>query len=340
MRVDDFDFDLPDAAIALRPAIPRDAARLLAVARDGSLTDGAVGDLAAHLRAGDALLVNATRVVPARLTGVSGDRKLDLTLIAQENATDWRGFARGRWRAGDVVEFDDVRATILAREGREVALRFEVADMPATLARIGAMPLPPYIASKRAPDARDDADYQTMFARVAGAVAAPTAGLHFTPELVARLEGQGVELHEVILHVGPGTFLPVVAEDTDDHRMHGEHGTLTAETAEALNAARKAGGRIVCVGTTTLRLLEAAAQADGTIAPFDGETDIFITPGYRFRAADMLLTNFHLPRSTLFMLVAAFSGLAEMKRAYAHAIEAGYRFYSYGDACLLEGRAA
>jgi S-adenosylmethionine:tRNA ribosyltransferase-isomerase len=352
MRTDLFDFPLPAERIALRPARPRDAARLLVV-RPERLEDRVVRDLPDLLVPGDQLVVNDTRVIPASLSGRRIGRgpetRIDATLIKRLDGSRWVAFAKPgkRLNVGDTVRFGDegkvcflgqLDATVEAKaESGEVTLAFAFHGpvLDQAIAERGAMPLPPYIASRRAADEEDRADYQTLFAHDEGSVAAPTAGLHFTDELVARLKARGVVLHTVTLHVGAGTFLPVKVDDTADHRMHAEHGEVSAETAQALNAARRAGGRIVAVGSTSLRLLESAAEADGTIRPFGGETAIFITPGYRFRAVDLMLTNFHLPRSTLFMLVAAFSGLARMQSAYAHAIADGYRFYSYGDACLL-----
>jgi S-adenosylmethionine:tRNA ribosyltransferase-isomerase len=354
MRVDAFDFDLPEDRIALRPAVPRDAARMLVLAPGRPPADAGVADLPGLLRPGDALVFNDTRVLPARLSGVR--RRADGAVAAPEvllhrrlGPDRWLAFARPakRLRAGDRIAFtaahDATDAPGLAAEvagrgaGGEVELCFDRAgaDLDAAVARLGALPLPPYIAGKRPADARDAADYQTVYARAEGAVAAPTAGLHFTEALLARLDAAGARRLHVTLHVGAGTFLPVKAEDTADHRMHAEWGEVTPAAADALNATRAAGGRIVAVGTTALRLLESAADADGTIRPYADATDIFVTPGYRFRAVDVLMTNFHLPRSTLFMLVAAFAGLEAMRAAYAHAIREGYRFYSYGDASLL-----
>ena len=357
MRTKVFDFELPEDRIALFPVEPRDAARLLVVdpARTPAVSDRVVRDLADFLRPGDALVLNDTRVIPAALEGIRirGEQhaRVAFNLLARVDGSRWRALARPakRLQPGDRVRFgkdgdgvacllDVLDATVAERrEGGEVELAFDLAgpDLDQAIHAQGEMPLPPYIAGRRAPDAADRTRYQTVYATHDGAVAAPTAGLHFTPKLFAALEARGVSRHFVTLHVGAGTFLPVKAEETSAHKMHAEAGEVSPETAAALNAARRAGGRIVAVGTTSLRLLESAAAEDGTIKPFAGETDIFITPGYRFRAVDLLMTNFHLPRSTLFMLVAAFSGLETMKRAYAHAVASGYRFYSYGDASLL-----
>lgn len=352
-----FDFDLPEDRIALRPASPRDAARLLVV-RPGEpqpFEDRGIRDLVALLQPGDALVLNDTRVIPSRLRGrrFRGETSaaIEIMLHKRETADRWLAFARpakklalgetvvfGEPAAGNACELGRLEAEVVSKgEGGEVGLRFALSGpaLDEAIARLGELPLPPYIAGKRPTDGRDAADYQTMHAREDGAVAAPTAGLHFTPDLVAALDARGVSRHFVTLHVGAGTFLPVKADDTDDHRMHAEWGVVSVETAQALNAVHADGGRIVAVGTTSLRLLESATAEDGTIAPFSGDTAIFITPGYRFRAVDLLLTNFHLPRSTLFMLVSAFCGLDIMKRAYAHAIAGEYRFYSYGDASLL-----
>jgi S-adenosylmethionine:tRNA ribosyltransferase-isomerase len=354
MQLADFDFDLPEDRIALRPASPRDAARLLVVAPGRPLQDLAVADLPGQLRAGDVLVLNDTRVIPARLKGVRTREEsrvaVEATLHKRLGPHLWTAFMRPgkRLAPGDRVTFGEATdracllgaldATVQAKgEGGEVTLAFDLAgpDLDAAIAERGAMPLPPYIAAKRAEDARDRADYQTVYAREDGSVAAPTAGLHFTPELLARLAQAGVETARVTLHVGAGTFLPVKTERLAEHRMHAEWGEIDPVTADRLNAVRPAGGRIVCVGTTSLRLLESATGEDGVVRPFLGETDIFITPGYRFRAADGLMTNFHLPKSTLFMLVCAFAGTQIMKAAYAHAIGTGYRFYSYGDGSLL-----
>ncbi len=356
MRTDLFDFTLPEDRIALRPVSPRDAARLLVV-RGGAATeleDHTMRDLPGLLREGDALDVNDSKVIPANLHGRRigrGDREpaIAATLIKRLDGSRWNALVKPgkRLAVGDVVRFgsegrvcflDQLDATVEAKgEGGEVTLAFAFhgAVLDQALAERGDMPLPPYIAGRRPVDERDRTDYQTMFAREEGSVAAPTAGLHFTDALVEDLRTRGIALHRLTLHVGPGTFLPVKAEDTSDHRMQPEWGVVSEETAAALNATRRAGGRIVAVGSTALRLLESAAAEDGTLTAFSGETALFITPGYRFRAVEAMLTNFHLPRSTLFMLVSAFCGLQTMQRAYAHAIAAGYRFYSYGDACLL-----
>lgn len=342
MNVDLFDFDLPKERIALRPVVPRDSARMLVVnhGEDQSRIDSGVRDLADFLDAGDVLVFNDTRVIPGRLTGKRGDAKIEITLHKRETANSWRVFARParKARVGDVLDFNGLQATVLALGGegeRLIKFHVEKQAMTAALEGHGVMPLPPYIASQRAVDARDLEDYQTVYAKKDGAVAAPTAGLHFTPELMARIHAKGIETTKVTLHVGAGTFLPVKATDTDDHKMHSEWGEVTAETASKLNAARGRGKRIVSVGTTSLRLLESAVGEMGIINPFSGDTDIFITPGYKFKAIDALMTNFHLPRSTLFMLVSAFSGTDTMKFAYQHAIENEYRFYSYGDSSLL-----
>jgi S-adenosylmethionine:tRNA ribosyltransferase-isomerase len=354
MRVDLFDFDLPEDRIALRPARPRDSARLLVVGPGGALEDRIVRDLPDLLAPGDVLVLNDTRVIAGALEGErrrgSAVARISVNLHKRTGASEWLAFARPakRLQAGDRIRFGapqdracligGLDATVAAvNEGGEVRLAFDLAGpaLDDAIASIGHMPLPPYIASRRHEDEADRTDYQTVYAREEGAVAAPTAGLHFTPELFERLAARGVRRETVTLHVGAGTFLPVKDEDTGAHRMHAEWGRIDERAAEALNEARAAGGRIVAVGTTSLRLLETAADEEGQIRPFAGETDIFITPGYRFRAVDLLMTNFHLPRSTLFMLVSAFSGRQTMLAAYRHAIAAGYRFYSYGDACLL-----
>jgi S-adenosylmethionine:tRNA ribosyltransferase-isomerase len=362
MRVDLFDFDLPEDRIALRPVSPRDRARMLVVDPGAGevLGDHQVADLVELLEPGDALVFNDTKVIPAQLEGVRRRRAADgsdaavavsATLHMRVASNRWKAFLKPgkRVKPGDRIAFGEAMggacligtldATVEEKgEGGEVLLAFDL-DGPVldgAILGVGHIPLPPYIASKRAEDERDRADYQTVYAREEGAVAAPTAGLHFTDALFARLDARGVSRHFVTLHVGAGTFLPVKADDTRDHRMHAEIGHVAEETASALNAARARGGRIVSVGTTSLRLLESAADDEGMIHGWSGATDIFITPGYRFRAVDMLMTNFHLPKSTLFMLVSAFCGLETMRAAYAHAIETGYRFYSYGDASLLK----
>lgn len=353
MRVELFDFELPEDRIALRPASPRDGARLLVVRPGAAPEDRIVRDLPELLQPGDALVFNDTKVIPAQLEGVrmrdGASAVVGITLHMRLDPSRWKGFARGakKLQAGDRLIFGRSGNACLAGvldatveekgEAGEVTLAFDLAGaaLDEAMHVAGHVPLPPYIALKRPEDDRDRADYQTVYAREEGAVAAPTAGLHFTPELMERLSARGISLEFVTLHVGAGTFLPVKADDTRDHKMHSERGVVDARTAERLNAARKAGGRIVSVGTTSLRLLESAATPEGEIMPWEGATDIFITPGYRFRACDVLMTNFHLPRSTLFMLVSAFSGLETMKAAYRHAIDSGYRFYSYGDASLL-----
>lgn len=346
MDVKTFDFELPEALIALRPAEPRDSARLLVVHGDARLEHARVCDLPAFLRRGDTMVLNDTKVIQARLRGLrervgSPGAKIELLLHKRVAPDRFLAFARPakKLHPGDALRLGrSIEASVIARgEAGEVALSFALAGarLDAAIAAEGETPLPPYIAGKRTADARDVADYQTIYAREEGSVAAPTAGLHFTPELFAQLEAAGVGREAVTLHVGPGTFLPVAADDTSAHKMHSETAFLSAETAARLNAARAAGGRIVAVGTTSLRTLESAATPAGMVQPFAGDTDIFITPGYGFRTAEVLLTNFHLPRSTLFMLVSAFCGTETMKRAYAEAIAERYRFYSYGDACLL-----
>ncbi len=343
MRLSDFDFALPRELIADRPARPRDASRLLVVpAAGGAIEDRAIRDLPALLRPGDLLVLNDTRVIPARLAGRRGDAAIEVTLHKAEGAGRWRAFARPakRLKAGQRLAFARGFAALVLekREGGEIVLDFGLGDaaLAALLERHGAMPLPPYIRRPKGGDARDRADYQTVYAAREGAVAAPTAGLHFTPALFAALDTRGIERAFVTLHVGAGTFLPVKTEDVTKHAMHAEWGEVSAETAAAIAETRNGGGRIVAVGTTSLRLLESAADDAGAVRAWAGETRLFIAPGYRIRTADVLLTNFHLPRSTLFMLVAAFAGLARMKAAYAHAIARRYRFFSYGDACLLE----
>lgn len=339
MRVDLFDFDLPNDRIALRPARPRDAARMLLVDR-GRIADRRVLDLPDLLRPGDVLVFNDTKVIPAQLEGRRGDARVGATLHKREGLRSWWAFVRNarRVRDGDVIEFGEgVRATAVRRDETGAVLLSFHGDEPVELLleKAGQMPLPPYIASKRGTDEADRDDYQTMFAREAGAVAAPTAALHFTDRLIDALDARGVKRETLTLHVGAGTFLPVKVDDTADHRMHAEWGKIEQPLADRLNAARAAGGRLIAVGTTSLRLLESAADDDGVIRPFEGDTAIFITPGYQFRAVDGLMTNFHLPKSTLFMLVSALMGLDTMQAAYAHAIAKGYRFYSYGDSSLL-----
>ncbi|HEY8008927.1 MAG TPA: tRNA preQ1(34) S-adenosylmethionine ribosyltransferase-isomerase QueA [Methylocella sp.] len=351
MRVDLFDFDLPPERIALRPAEPRDAARLLIVRPDrvARFEDRAILNLPQEFRPGDVLVVNDTRVIPARLRGARvrglASAQIEATLIEREDEASWRAFARPgkKLKTGETIRFtaensaETLDAEVASKGGDgEIVLKFALMGeaLDRAIERIGQMPLPPYISSRRPADQRDEQDYQTLFAEKSGAVAAPTASLHFTPRLLAALEGRGVTLQRVTVHVGAGTFLPVKASDTSGHTMHSEWGEVTQATADILNRARAASGRIIAVGTTCLRILESAA-ASGKIESFSGQTSIFITPGYKFRAVDVLLTNFHLPRSTLFMLAAAFSGLPIMQAAYAHAIAQHYRFYSYGDACLL-----
>ena len=339
MRVDLFDFDLPADRIALRPVRPRDAARMLLVEGE-RISDGQVLDLPSILRPRDVLVFNDTRVIPAQLEGRRGDASIGATLHKREGLREWWAFVRNakRVRDGDLIEFGGgVRASAVRRdEAGAILLAFHGEEpVEVLLERAGRMPLPPYIASKREADATDREDYQTIFAREKGAVAAPTAALHFTDRLLAMLDERGVRRETLTLHVGAGTFLPVKADDTADHKMHSEWGRIDQATAERLNRARAEGGRLIAVGTTSLRLLESAATDDGCVKPFEGDTAIFITPGYRFRAVDGLMTNFHLPKSTLFMLVSALMGLDVMKSAYEHAITEKYRFYSYGDASLL-----
>jgi len=375
MKTADFDFDLPEDRIALRPAEPRDSARLLVV-RDGALADHVIRDLPDFLRPGDALVFNDTRVIPARLSGVrqrpnpvvggpEGETltvEVEATLHHRDAPDAWSAFMKPgkRIKPGDRIHFrapsrslleggfgplsdaacdlGRLDATVQAKHNDGlITLKFDLSGpaLDDAIRDVGVMPLPPYIAAKRPEDDRDRSDYQTVFAEHDGSVAAPTAGLHFTPRLLDAIRARGVTTHAVTLHVGAGTFLPVKADDTSEHKMHSEWGEVSAETAAALNEVHANGGRVVCVGTTSLRLLESATTPDGEIRPFHGDTAIFITPGYRFRAADVLMTNFHLPKSTLFMLVSAFAGLETMKAAYAHAVADGYRFYSYGDGSLL-----
>jgi S-adenosylmethionine:tRNA ribosyltransferase-isomerase len=339
MRVDLFDFEFPQDRIALRPARPRDSARLLLV-EGAEISDHQVLQLPELLRPGDVLVFNDTKVIPAQLEGRRGDASIGATLHKREGPREWQAFLRNakRARVGDTIDFaKGVTASVIEKaEDGSAVLHFQGEEpLELLLERAGRMPLPPYIASRRAADEEDRSDYQTMFAREEGAVAAPTAALHFTPRVLELLDARGIGRETLTLHVGAGTFLPVKSEDTTEHKMHAEWGRIDPATADRLNAVRASGGRLIAVGTTSLRLLESATGEDGTIRPFEGDTAIFITPGYRFKATDGLITNFHLPRSTLFMLVSALMGLDVMKSAYAHAIDAGYRFYSYGDASLL-----
>lgn len=347
MKLSDFDFHLPEALIATRPARPRTSARLL-LAEGDHLSDLLVADLVEVFRPGDRLVLNNTRVIPARLTGLRRratgqgvvEAKVEITLMEPEAAGTWRALAKPlrKLAVGEAIRFSDaLSAEVTARGEADLSLRFNLAgeDFDAALAQAGAMPLPPYIAAKRAPDAQDATDYQTVFARHSGAVAAPTASLHFDERLLAALAAKGVQFTEVTLHVGAGTFLPVKVEDVTTHRMHAEWGEVTAQAAAEINGTRAAGGRIIPVGTTALRLIESAATPAGVMQPWQGTTDIFIYPGYRFRVTDALMTNFHLPRSTLLMLVAALIGKDRMEAVYAHAIAQRYRFFSYGDASLL-----
>jgi S-adenosylmethionine:tRNA ribosyltransferase-isomerase len=342
MRIEDFDYDLPRERIAQYPCEPRDGARLLVIPAKGAFRDGRIADLPDLLRAGDLLVFNDTKVIPARLFGRRGDAKVEATLIREEGGGVWRALVKGakRARAGETIAFaPGFSARVLEKDARgEVSLEFglEGEAFRVALARHGAMPLPPYLARPEGGDPRDKSFYQTIFARAEGAVAAPTAGLHFTRALLDALSRRGVLSATVTLHVGPGTFLPVRVADPSLHSMHAEEGSIGAEAAAQINRARRAGGRIVAVGTTSLRLLESAATEKGEIEPFAGQTRLFILPGYRFRTIDMLLTNFHLPRATLLMLVAALAGRERILAAYDHALAAGYRFYSYGDACLIE----
>ena len=342
MLVSEFDFELPEDSIALRPANPRHSAKMLIVQQGGEMRDMQVIDLPDLLTPADILVFNDTKVLPAQLYGMRGDMHVECNLHKRESAIEWRAFAKKtkRMKVNDVISFGDGRlnATILEiQDGGELLLRFDVkpGELEAILAEIGTMPLPPYIASKRDIDEEDKKDYQTIFAKHEGAVAAPTASLHYTDELLGKLSDAGIQSVTLTLHVGAGTFLPVKADDTADHKMHAEWGEITQATADKLNAVRAAGGRIIAVGTTAARLLETAAQDDGTLKAFSGDTRIFMTPGYKFKAVDILQTNFHLPKSTLFMLVSAFMGLETMRNVYGYAIENGYRFYSYGDSSLL-----
>jgi S-adenosylmethionine:tRNA ribosyltransferase-isomerase len=342
MRLDDFDFDLPHGLIADHPCEPREAARLLVMPASAGFEDRRIADLPELLCPGDLLVFNDTKVIPARLEGRRGEATIDITLYRDLGGGAWRAFAKGarRLRIGDNIVFAEDFAAHVAEKHPEgdVTLHFdlEAEAFREALGRYGAMPLPLYIKRSHGGDARDHIDYQTIFARAEGAVAAPTAGLHFTPALLDALASRGVRWTMLTLHVGPGTFLAVKTADPRDHKMHAEWGVLPPETAERVAATQRAGGRIVAIGTTSLRLLESAASENGEVRPFAGETRLFILPGYRFRGIDLLLTNFHLPRSTLLMLVAAFAGLDRIKYAYAHAVASGYRFFSYGDACLIE----
>jgi len=356
MKTADFDFDLPRELIAQRPAVPRDSARLLDA--QGELYDRTVGDLPNLLQPGDLMVFNNTKVIPALLSGTrlrdtadggaAAERKINVTLHKSNGAGDWQAFAKParRLEAGDRIAFGDgfTAEVVEKRDMGEIFLRFDAlgAGFHALLRRYGRPPLPPYIKRPELPDDKDQGDYQTLFAERDGAVAAPTAGLHFTPGMLAALAERGVSTAPLTLHVGAGTFLPVTVEDVADHKMHAEFGEIPAATAEAVNATHARGGRVLAVGTTSLRLLESAVDDDGAVHPFAGDTSLFITPGYRFRAVDLLLTNYHLPRSTLYMLVCAFAGTDRIRAAYVHAIAQRYRFYSYGDAMLLkraEGRA-
>ena len=339
MRLSDFDFELPAERIALRPARPRDSARLMVVS-GSAISDRSVRDLPEMLEPGDVLVFNDTKVIPAQLEGYRGEASIGATLHKREGPREWQAFLRNakRVRPGDTIEFGENVAASLVEKAEDGSglLHFHGEEpVELLLERVGRMPLPPYIASKRAVDEADRSDYQTMFAREEGAVAAPTAALHFTPELLESLDARGIGREVLTLHVGAGTFLPVKSERIAEHKMHAEWGRIDAPTAARLNAARAEGRRLISVGTTSLRLLESAADESGTIHAFEGDTAIFITPGYRFRAIDGLITNFHLPKSTLFMLVSALMGLEVMKAAYAHAVGENYRFYSYGDASLL-----
>jgi S-adenosylmethionine:tRNA ribosyltransferase-isomerase len=344
MHIDDFDFALPQELVASHPCEPRDAARLLVIRASGGFDDRRISDLPTLLQPGDLLVFNDTKVIPARLVGRRGEAVVEVMIYRELGGGAWRAFAKGarRLRTDDRLVFAEGFAAVVGEKHPEgdVTLRFELdpAAFREALARHGTMPLPPYIKRPRGGDPRDRQDYQTIFARSEGAVAAPTAGLHFTPSLLEALARRAIRWTTLTLHVGPGTFLPVKVADPRDHPMHAEWGVVSAETAERIGAARREGGRIIAVGTTSLRLLETAAAENGEVRPFAGDTRLFIMPGYRFRAIDMLLTNFHLPRSTLFMLVAALAGLERSKCAYSHAVTRGYRFFSYGDACLIERR--
>lgn len=337
MKVSDFDFELPEEVIALRPVVPRDAAKMVVVKPEG-VSDESVLDLADHLTDKDILVFNDTKVLPVRLSGTIGEGKVEATLLKPLSDNKWTALCKPgkRFKPGTKVDFDGLSAEVISKHlDGEITLQFHDNNLLEAIENKGKMPLPPYIAKKRAVDRQDSDDYQTVYAQKQGAIAAPTAGLHFTDRVLETLKSRGINFAFLTLHVGAGTFLPIKVSDTENHTMHSEWGEISKEVAEQINAAKKNGGRVVAVGTTSLRLLESAADKEGNIQPFKGETDIFITPGYKFKAVDMLMTNFHLPASTLFMLVSAFAGLAEMKAAYKHAIESDYRFYSYGDSCLL-----
>ncbi len=342
MKTEIFTFDMPEELIANAPANPRDSSRLLHILPDGRNMNHTVADLSELLRPDDLLIFNDTKVIPARLYGVRGNAKIEVTLFKQIDLSKWETLIKNsrRLKIGDIIQFnDDFSATVCEKyESGPVLLAFNKrgADLMSALHTVGTMPLPPYIKRLRGGKESDKADYQTIYAKTEGAVAAPTAGLHFTPELFNRLDAKGVERIFITLHVGGGTFLPVKVDDTDNHKMHAEFGVLTQETADKINQAKKQGRRIVTVGTTSLRLLESATDTNGIVHAFEGETSIFITPGYRFRATDVMFTNFHLSGSTLFMLVCAFAGIERMKEAYQYAISQKYRFFSYGDACLIE----
>ena len=347
MKVEAFDFNLPETSIALRPAQPRDSARLLYVDARAHFQDKIMRELPDFFSDGELIIVNNTKVIPARLEalrsreGASG-AQIEVTLIERLGPVNWRAFVKPakRLKPEDILHFNTITARVVSRQEASAEIEFDLPaeQMELALAENGAMPLPPYIAGKRKPDAQDNDDYQTIFALHDGAVAAPTAGLHFTPDLIAKLKAQNVRFAEVTLHVGPGTFLPVKVDDIRTHKMHSEWGEVSQPVADLINQTKQNGKKITCVGTTSLRLVESAASQKNpnTIEAFAGDTDIFISPGFKFQIADRLLTNFHLPKSTLFMLVSAFSGLETMQKAYAHAIDTGYRFYSYGDGCLLE----
>ncbi|MEE8295699.1 MAG: tRNA preQ1(34) S-adenosylmethionine ribosyltransferase-isomerase QueA [Sphingomonadales bacterium] len=337
MKVSEFDFELPEEVIALRPCVPRDSAKMLVVRPDG-IEDQSVLDLAAHLNEKDILVFNDTKVLPVRLSGRIGEGQVEATLLKPLGDNKWSALCKPgkRFRPGTKVDLDGLIAEVISKDiSGEIILQFHAKNLLKALENKGKMPLPPYIAKKRAVDSRDFDDYQTLYARKVGAIAAPTAGLHFTDRMLETLKLKGIQTAFLTLHVGAGTFLPVKVDDTENHKMHAEWGEISKEVAEQINTARKKGGRVIAVGTTSLRLLESAADENGDVHPFKAETDIFITPGYSFKVVDVLMTNFHLPASTLFMLVSAFLGLDQMKAAYKHAIQNDYRFYSYGDSCLL-----